>query len=150
MKEADRLIDNPSLLLDSSYNVFDGMSHSMTASIERYRTNAKASTMVVKVFEAAPWLDDETLLVIKADVVALKVRLTTGAGGCTEFLQGGKFEHWRTDTNLRDIMSRVNATSDNIESVFGVLDNTLKLASDNISKHSGELIGFVVYYQHDA
>ena len=36
-------------------------------------------------------------------------------------------------------MSRVNATSDSIESVFGVLDNTLKFASDNVSKHSGNL-----------
>ena len=96
--------------------------------------------MVDEVFDPAPWLDDETLLVLKADVMAVKVRLTSGDGGCTEFLVGGKFANWRTDTHLRDIMSQVNATSDCIESVFGVLDNTLKFASDNLSKHSGMIV----------
>lgn len=137
LEEVDRMIDNPSLLLDPTYNVFEGMSTKMTQSIERYRNNIKTSAMVNKVFAPAEWLDDETLLVLKADAMAIKVRLTTGDGGCAEFLPGGKWENWRTDDRLRDIMSRVNATSDSIESVFGVLDNILKFSSDNISKHSG-------------
>ena len=95
--------------------------------------------MVSKVFEPATWLDEETLLILKADAVAMKVRLTADIGGCAEFLPGGKFEKWKTDERLRDIMSRVEATSDSIESVFGVLDNILKFQSDNISKHSGNL-----------
>ena len=45
IKEVDRLIDDPSLLLSPSYNVFDGMSDAMTRSIERYRTNTRASAM---------------------------------------------------------------------------------------------------------
>ena len=132
------MIDDPSLLLDPTYNVFEGMSTKMTQSIERYRTNIRTSAMVNKVFEPADWLDDETLLVLKADAMAIKVRLTTGDGGCTEYLPGGKYANWKTDTRLRDMMSRVNATSDCIESVFGVLDNILKFSSDNISKHSGK------------
>ena len=139
LNEVDRMIDNPSLLLDPSYNVFVGVSDEMTRSIERYRTNVRASVMVSKVFESAAWLDDETLLVLKADAMAMKLRLTSESGGCAEFLPGGTFEKWRTDADLRDIMSRVDATSDSIESVFGVLDNILKLACDNISKHSGIL-----------
>ena len=145
LQEVDRLIDNPRLLLQKTYNVFDGMSDSMTESINRYRTNVRSSDMVDKVFEPAPWIDDETLLIIKADVMALKVRLTSKSGGCAEFLPGGAFENWRTDERLRDIMSRVNATSDCIESVFGVLDNIFKYSSDNISKHSGKMMH---YYCH--
>ena len=137
MKEIERLLANPGLLLSPSYNVFEGMSSPMVASIERYRTNTKSSAMVEKIFEPAPWIDDETLLVVKADIMAMKVRLTTGAGGCSEFLPGGKFANWRTDVKLRDIMSRVDATTDSIESGFGNLSNTLKFSSDNISKHSG-------------
>ena len=93
--------------------------------------------MVSEVFNPSSWLDEETLLVLKADAMAMKIRLTSKSGGCVEFLPGGKYANWKTDVRLRDIMSRVNATSDSIESVFGVLDNILKFASDNISKHSG-------------
>lgn len=90
--------------------------------------------MVSKVFESAEWLDTETLLVLKADAMTMKVRLTADNGGCAEFLPGGKYASWNTDDQLcdSDIMSRVEATSDSIESVFGVLDSTLKFASDNI------------------
>lgn len=145
LKEVDRLLDNPSLLLSRTYNVFEGMSSAMTESIERYRSNTKASCMVEKVFQPTTWLDDETLLVLKADVMAMKVRLTSSTGGCAEFLPGGAYEHWQTDKHLRDIMSRVDATSDSIESVFGVLDNILKFASDNISKHSGNACTHIIH-----
>ena len=139
VEEVDRMIEDPSMLLDRTYNVFHGMSGPMAQSIDRYRTNTCSSPMVSKVFEPEPWLDDETLLVLKADAMAMKVRLTSDNGGCAEFLPGGKYANWRTDKRLRDMMCRVDATSDSIESVFGVLDNILKFASDNISKHSGNL-----------
>ena len=137
LEEVERLIEDPSVLLRPDYNVFEGMSHNITQSIQKYRNNTTNSIMVAKVFETVESLDEETLLVLKADAMAMKVRLTSGDGGCTEFLPGGKFEHWKTDSRLREVMATVNATSDSIESVFGVIKDILKFASDNISKHSG-------------
>jgi len=82
-------------------------------------------------------VDDETILHVKELAFAMKGRLESDCeGGCREYLPGGRMQHWRTDTNLREAMSKTPATSDRVESSFGVVDSVLN-ANNNISLHSG-------------
>ena len=57
--------------------------------------------------------DESTELYLKEAAIAMKERLESKAeGGCREFLPGGRLERWRTDSNMREAMSKTPATSD--------------------------------------
>ena len=57
-------------------------------------------------------------------------------GGCREYLPGGKFENWRTDERLRESMSNTLATTNLVESSFGVTDEVFT-SNNNLGIHTG-------------
>lgn len=152
-EESIKLMDEPSCLFNPEFNIFAGINNSITDSIKRFRQKRKVKeqldslfgnqTMYSSVFDILemesliPDEDTETTLYLKEAAVAMKERLESKAeGGCREFLPGGRLEHWRTDTKMREAMSKTPATSDRVESSFGVVDAVLT-ANNNISLHSG-------------
>ena len=81
-------------------------------------------------------VNDETRLYLKETASAMQCRLKSEAeGGCREYLPGGRLEHWRTDSRMREAMSKTPATSDRVESSFGVVDGVIN-SINNISLHS--------------
>ena len=146
--------NDPTILVDQNYDVFAGINNAVSESIKRYRMSTRTAPMMGTLFLGTNSLysstytclgfdllvnDDllsETLLVLKADAAAMALRLTTDKGGCKEFLPGGKFEAWRTDARLREAMANTKATTDDVESHFGVLDDIFA-SNNNLSLHSG-------------
>ena len=60
-------------------------------------------------------------------------RLTAKQGGAAEFLEGGKLVD--ATGAVADMMSIAAATSDPIESFFGIHDNVASVQSKNVSFH---------------
>ena len=131
-EEMVRLEADPSFALDPTYCVFAGMPV-VEKAITRYRTTRAATPMVRKVFQPDPKTDDHVLTLLKAYGTAARLRLTKAGGGCAEFLAGGKY-HVLT-ANMKAKLAKIPATSDAIESFFGVLDLVSREQSKNLSYH---------------
>ena len=78
-------------------------------------------------------LDQLTLDLLKTHGTAMKQRLEKEHGGAAEFLPGGR--HHKLTPEKKMLLSSVRATSDCIESLFGVLDGIIKSHSKNLSFH---------------
>lgn len=130
--EMVRLETDPSFALDPTYCVFSGMSV-VEEVISSYRTTRASAPMVSKVFQADPKIDDHVLILLKAYGTASRLRFTKSVGGCAEFLAGGKYHDLTADLKIK--LAKIPATSDAIESFFGVLDMVSREQSKNISFH---------------
>ena len=113
------------------YSVFDDVSKDITSSCMHYRKAKSNSPMVEKLFAPHPKTHDLTLNILKTYGTALRERLTAKQGGAAEFLAGGKL--FNPSGAVADLMSLVDATSDPIESFFGMHDNVATSLSKNTS-----------------
>ena len=70
---------------------------------------------------------------LKAYATAAKLRLEKKVGGVSEFLPGGRFHELTAENKMK--LSGIAATSNVIESFFGVLDLVINEQSKNLSYH---------------
>ena len=132
--------------MDKNYNVFDTSADidvNITASTKRYREAKRNLPMLEHLFSKDTVTDDLTVLVLKTHATAMIQRLQKDKGGAVEFLPGGKY-HVITP-ELRKSMEKVAATSDCIESLFGVLDMIVSSHSKNLSFHVVSALATYVY-----
>ena len=89
--------------------------------------------MVEKLFARSDKTYAMTVNILKTYGTAIKERLTTSQGGAAEFLEGGKL--FDTEGAIADMMKLTAATSDPIESFFGIHDNVASSLCKNTSFH---------------
>ena len=115
---ARRMEDDPEFLFDLDFYVFDDVSATISASCKHYRETKSNSPMVEKLFSMHEDTYEHTVNLLKSYGSAMLARLTKSQGGAAEFLEGGKL--FNADEALADLMKIVDATSDCIESLFGI------------------------------
>lgn len=130
---AERMENDPEFLLDSDYFIFDDVSTDISRSCSHYRTTKSNSPMVEKLFFRSDETHDLTITILKSYGSAIRTRLCASQGGAAEFLTGGKL-HNATGA-VADLMKLVAATSDPIESFFGIHDMVKTKLSKNTSFH---------------
>ena len=115
---ARRMEDDPQFLFDLDFFVFDDVSTTISQSCKHYRETKANSPMVEKLFSMHADTRDHTVTLLKSYGSAMLGRLTKSQGGAAEFLEGGKL--FNAQGALADLMKIVDATSDCIESLFGM------------------------------
>ena len=115
---ARRMEDDPQFLFDLDFFVFDDVSTTISQSCKHYRETKANSPMVEKLFSMHEDTRDHTVTLLKSYGSAMLGRLTKSQGGAAEFLEGGKL--FNAQGALADLMKIVDATSDCIESLFGM------------------------------
>ena len=109
-----------------------------------YREAKSNSPMVEKLFAPHAETHDLTLNILKTYGTALRERLTAKQGGAVEFLAGGKLVN--PSDAVTDLMALVDATSDPIESFFGIHDNV----ATSLSKNTSFLVtGTIATWRHN-
>ena len=124
---------DPEFLFDADYFVFDDVSTDISSSCARYRESKSNSPMVEKLFAQSDATHYQTLAILKSYGSAMRTRLTASQGGAAEFLEGGKLHN--PSGAVSDLMKLVAATSDPIESFFGMHDMVASSLSKNTSFH---------------
>ena len=118
MTMARSMEDDPQFLFDLDFFVFDDVSATISQSCRHYRETKSNSPMVEKLFSVHEDTYDHTVTLLKSYGSAMFGRLTKSQGGAVEFLEGGKC--FNATGALADLMKIVDATSDCIESLFGI------------------------------
>ena len=142
-QECEQLQQDPTKLMGRDFDIFEGLGvPSVSASIERYRSCKKNSDMVEFLFASDEDTDDMCLEMLKNQMVAMRLRLESDGGGAAEFLcvDGKKGKFCDPSEKQIQVMEGTVATSDLIESLFGVLDTIVNTQSKNLSFHSASSI----------
>ena len=127
-----RLETDASFVLDPDYFVFRGLTTCEDSS-RHYRSTKNVSPMVTALYKPDPKIDDIVTTILKSYGTAARLRLEKKGGGASEFLPNGEFHVLTPELKLK--LSRIPATSDAIESFFGVLDLVSSEQSKNLSYH---------------
>ena len=133
--------ENLDFIMNPNFCLFSDNAIAVATS-RRFREKESNTKLIDHLFDddTDKELEIMTRHVLRTYGSAMKVRLEAKLGGASEFLKGGRFHPDNITDELKELMDKTDATTDYIESFFGVLDDTISGQSDNISFHSASVM----------